>query len=136
MLAVVTVRLSGSETITAPFGWTLIRRDGSTSGAALSQVLLFRVATALEPAFYTWTFSSTAGATGGISAFGGVDVLSPVDGQAGALGANKRLITAPSITTGLDGSLVLGLFGNSAQSSMTAPTGMAEDFDITNQSLE
>ena len=134
MIAVVTARLSGSEAITSPAGWTRVRRDSNIGGAALSQVLQYKVAGAFEPDSYTWTFSSSVGATGGITAWGGVDVSAPIVTHGGLYSANTRLIAAPSITTTVDGALVLSLYGNSSKSSMTAPSGMLEEYDVTTES--
>jgi hypothetical protein len=69
MVAGISTRLSPSETITPPLGWTLIRRDANIGGSALSQALYVRVAGSPElPTSYTWRFSSSTGAAGGIIA--------------------------------------------------------------------
>jgi len=124
MVAVVTAPLSGSGTLTSPAGWIRVRRDNNIGGAALSQVLQYKVAGVFEPDSYTWTFSSSVGATGGVTAWGGVDVSAPIVTHGGLYSANTRLIAAPSITTTVDGALVLSQFGNSTESSITAPSGM------------
>jgi hypothetical protein len=49
MIAAVTPRLSASEAITAPLGWTAIRRDSNIGGTSLSQALFYKVVEALEP---------------------------------------------------------------------------------------
>ena len=134
MLAVVTARLSPSGTISAPPGWTVVRRDSNVGGTALSQLLSYKLMTTLEPGSYTWRFSASVGATGGISTFANVDPVMPLNADAGVYSANTRLIAAPSLTTDVDGSLVIGLFGNSAKGSMAPPAGMVEDFDVTNSS--
>src|SRR5262245_9637579 len=131
MVAAVTTRLSGGGAISSPDGWTVVRRDNNVGGTALSQVLLYKFVVTFEPPSYTWRFSSSTNATGGITAYSGVDVFSPVNGQDGQFSADTRLIAAPSLTTTVNGSLVLGLYGNSARGSMVAPTGMIEDFEVT-----
>src|SRR5215207_5160413 len=97
MISAVTPRLSGSGTITGPLGWTLIRRDSNIGGTSLSQALFYKVATAFEPASYTWRFSSSVGATGEITSFAGVDTFAPVVAHGGLYTANARLIAAPSL---------------------------------------
>src|SRR5215216_1091733 len=131
MIASVTARLSGGGSITAPVGWTTVRLDSNIGGTALSQMLLYKAVTEFEPSSYTWSFSSSVGATGGISTFSGVDVQTPVDAHGGLYSANTQLIAAPSLTTSVDGALVLGLYGNSARGSMGAPQGMIEQFEVT-----
>src|SRR5213076_1479293 len=91
----------------------------------------FKVRSAFEPSSYTWTFSSAIGAIAGITAFEGVDADSPVEASGGLYSSNTRLIAAPSVTTTVDGSLVLGWYGNSAKNSMSPPSGMLESFDVT-----
>src|SRR5215204_981527 len=49
VVGVVTARLSGSGSITAPFGWTEVRRDSNIGGAALSQALYTKVVSDFEP---------------------------------------------------------------------------------------
>ena len=49
LVGVVTARLSGGGSITAPVGWTEVRRDSNIGGAALSQALYIRVVSAFEP---------------------------------------------------------------------------------------
>ena len=132
MIAALTPRLSPSGTITAPLGWTLIRRDKNIGGTSLSQALFYKVVSTLEPSSYTWRFSSNVGATGGITAFGGVDTVAPVAANSGLYSANASLIAAPSVTTGVDGTLVVGFFGNSSRTSMTPPTAMVEGYDTSN----
>src|SRR5262245_21876321 len=131
LIGVVTARLSAGGSVTPPLGWSLVRRDSNIGGAALSQALYLRVLTAFEPSSYTWRFSSAVGATAGITVFGGVSASSPVEANGGLYRANTRLIAAPSLTTTLDGSVVLGWYGNSAKTSMAPPSGMTESFDVT-----
>src|SRR5262245_33957469 len=105
MVAAITVRLPAGAVLTPPADWTLIRRDSNIGGSALTQGLYYKLATAFEPASYTWRFSAAAGATGGITAFTGVDAQNPVEAHAGLYSANTRLIAAPSVTTSVNGAL-------------------------------
>ena len=78
MLAGVTARLSSSGRITAPNGWTQIRRDSNIGGTALTQALYYKVADSSDFGPFTWRFSSMTGVAGGIVAFHGVDPNAPV----------------------------------------------------------
>src|SRR5262249_50712274 len=78
LIGVVTARLGPGGSITGPLGWTLVRRDSNIGGAALSQALYAKVISGFEPSSYTWRFSSAVGATAGITAFGGVNLASPL----------------------------------------------------------
>lgn len=75
---------AGNVTITAvPSGWTQVDSLLVTSSNMLSAVY-YKVATASEPASYTWTDGSgnTTPLCGGIVAYRGVDTANPVNVQA------------------------------------------------------
>ena len=128
MVASVDVR--GGPTISAPAGWTLVRRDTNLSGttAILSQAAYYKVATASEPASQTWTFSQARAASGGIQAYSGVDQANPIDAHGGQANASSTQVTAPSITTSVANTRLVGLFGTSASATTTIapPGGMSE----------
>ena len=58
---------SNIANVTAPAGWTLIAR--SNNGANVGQSTYYRVVVAGEPTNYTWTFSTSTRASGGIIRF-------------------------------------------------------------------
>jgi hypothetical protein len=61
--------------------------------------LYYRVATATEPASYTWTASTSLGGfTGIIAVYSGVNPSNPIDVNAGASAASTTP-NAPSVTT-------------------------------------
>jgi MSHA biogenesis protein MshQ len=104
--------------ITPPSGWTLIREDAATADilfiglvTTLRQSSYFRVVTSSEPASYTWNFSNSNSAAGGISAFSGVDPNNPINVHNGQSGSGST-ITAPSVTTTQDGTHLVALFAN------------------------
>jgi len=131
LLAVVNVRLTGTYAgMTAPSGWTFVRRDQSTSGDKLTQAVYVRVAGSSEPASYSWKFAYSTASSGAILAYGGVDGSAPVLGHSGRFGSGTT-ITAPSVSVGVAGAVVVGFFGNSAKTSTNPPSGMAERFDVT-----
>ena len=68
------LRLPGTVEVTPPVGWILIRRDGRSNGS-FSQLLYYKVVGPFEPSFSTWTWnwSSSVAASGGIVAAAGVD---------------------------------------------------------------
>ncbi len=118
----------GNPAITAPSGWSLVRLDAN--GNTLRQAVYVRVATSSEPATYTWTFSKSETATGGISAFSGVDTTNPIDASGGQGNASSDLLTAPSITTTGTNRMLVALFGTAVVTSITPPGGESERFDI------
>jgi Polysaccharide lyase len=135
LIAALDVRLASSSTITAPSGWTLIRRDSNVPPyAALSQALYFKIATSSEPASYEWTFSASTSASGGILAFSGIDATTPIDAHSGRFRSQTKRISAPSVITTVENAVLLGFFGYSAGKSTSPPSGMMERFDVRTSS--
>jgi hypothetical protein len=113
-----------SITVTAPSGWTLIRKD-QYSGGGIMQALYYHqvVAGTPEPGSYTWTWSGTgANAAGSIAAFSGVNTSAPIVSSGAASSSQSSSITAPGITTTVDNAAVIGFFGIRASTSITLPT--------------
>jgi hypothetical protein len=127
LLAQITVRGGTGTTITAPAGWTQVRRDDS--GTTLAQAVYVLVAGASEPASYTWTFSSSQKASGGIAAYSGVNTATPVNAHGGQANASSASVTAPSITTTVANAQLVGFFGTARGTTFTPPTGMTEQWD-------
>jgi hypothetical protein len=90
--------------------WAASRSVASTRSCEVVLRVLKGEMTQVEAARrLAWTFSSPVGATGGITAYGGVNISTPVVTHGGLYSANTRLIAAPSITTSVDGALVIAL---------------------------
>ncbi|MGH2786088.1 MAG: Ig-like domain-containing protein [Actinomycetota bacterium] len=128
LVAAIDVR--GNPTLTPPAGWTLVRLD--ISGFVMRQAVYVRVAGSNVPPSYTWTLSSIQSAAGGIAAYSGVDTASPILTHAGQISTTSgtNQIVAPSITTTVNGAMILGIFGVANNTSVTAPAGMTERFDM------
>ena len=119
------VGIRGAPVVTAPAGWTWIRTDAA--GTSTTQAIYDRVVTASEPASYTWSFSKSVPAAGGISDYQGVNNAAPVNVSAGAgQNSNTTSIVAPSVTTTVAGAEVVGFFSVGGANSITPPTGMTE----------
>ncbi len=65
------------NTVSPPVGWVMAARQSTSE--ALSSLAYYRIATSNEPASYTWTFSESAEASGGIAVYTGVDSSDPLD---------------------------------------------------------
>jgi len=119
----------GNPTFTAPAGWTLIRLD--ILGFTQRKATYYKVATASEPASYTWTWSPAQAAAGGILAYSGADQAAPVDVHAGSVSsaATSASIVAPSITTTGDGAMIIGFFDIAQNTTIAPPAGMIEQFE-------
>src|SRR5262249_42181293 len=130
MIAAVGVR-PNTATITAPAGWTLLRRNDNANPTAHSLAIYYKVAGAAEPASYLWTLSANTGNAGGISSFSGVDINNPVDVDAGQNTAAALTHTAPSITTTKTNTMIVSAFAMSSGATWTPPGAMTEGFDTS-----
>jgi len=128
LIAEVAVRGGSRLVITAPSGWTLVRRDDSSSSVAQAIYQHAVAGASSEPSSYTWTFSNANDAAGGILAYTGASIVTPVDVSNGQGNATSAAIAAPSVTipAGHNADLLLGLFSIANSSSVTAPAGMAQ----------
>jgi PKD repeat protein len=126
---IASVDVRGNPTITAPSGWNLIRLDLIQN--SFRKATYYRVATASEPTSYTWAFSSSLAASGGILAFSGVSTSNPIDAHSGLASTGTNLITAPSVVTSVPNTMLVGLFAATGSLTITPPSGMTERFDIT-----
>ena len=129
MVASIAVR-PNTATITAPSGWTLVRRTNNTNSNPNSLATYYKVAGSSEPTTYTWTLGSSAGAAGGIETFSGVNTSDPIDVEAGQNTANAVTLTAPSVTTTSAYEMLVTSHAFASSATFTKPTGMTEAFDI------
>jgi hypothetical protein len=128
LLALVNARGGTSRVITAPAGWTLVRRDNN--GTSVAQAVYRKVATASEPLSYTWTFNASIKASGGILPYVGVDSTAPIDTSSAAVNSfSSSSATAPSVATAVANDRIVGLFGIDDNLTWTPPTGMTERWD-------
>ena len=118
----------GTGSVTPPSGWTLVRRT-ENSGGALE--VFFKVATASEPASYTFTAEAKGGTALGMQVFSGVDAANPIDVENGAVTASGLSHAAPSLTTTLANTMLVSSHTFMASDSWTPPTGMTETVDVS-----
>ena len=127
-LLLATVDVRGQPVVTAPVGWTLLRTD--TAGTSIRKATFWRLATASEPASYTWGFNKPRSAVGTILAYDGVSATSPIQASSGQVNAASRSIAAPSLTTTTPDAVVVGLFGLAKRATVTPPAGMTERSEV------
>ena len=120
---------AGSNAQLTPSGWTMVTR--TNQGTDLGTAVLWRVATASEPASYTWTFGQSVKAAGGILRYTGVDTSSPVVAFSGNSGTNANL-NAQSVTAP-DGSRLVALYAlKKATATLSTPGGMNLRYGFAN----
>lgn len=138
MIAAIAVR-PDTATITAPSGWTLVRKDTNASAIPDQLNTYSKVAGASEPASYSWTIGVNTGAAGGILSFSGVNTASPIDVSGGqqVIGTTTSIV-APSVNTTEVNTMLVTFHcvtsSGTAGSAWTPPTGMTEAVDISSES--
>ncbi|MEO8424452.1 MAG: Ig-like domain-containing protein, partial [Actinomycetota bacterium] len=125
MIAVIDVK--AAPTVTTPAGWTLV--SATSNGSNFRQLVYSRVATGAEPPSTTWSLNQSRAASGAIAAYAGADTTAPIQTFSAEIGTTTA-ITAPSVTTIRDGSMIVGGFGINADSTIAPPAGMTERGEI------
>ncbi len=126
LVAGITVDGGSGTSVTAPAGWTQIRR--TDNGTNVTVVSFWKLAGASEPNSYSFTLSPNARAVGGILRVTGVDTADPIDLSGGNTG-NSRDVQAPSITTTSNRTTLIGFFGTDTRTSFNDAASMTEQFD-------
>lgn len=136
----------GAITLSAPAGWFFLRQDYNdtfnpfTGYANYRATIYFKVITSDEPESYTWVLSSTPlGYSGAITAYRGVDTLSPIDAHDGApTGAISDGYISPEIVTTVPDTYLLLLLSIDAfalepdNRGCLAPAGMDQRYEVLN----
>lgn len=111
---------TGVTTMTPPAGWS-VAAARVDRGTTLMQIVYYRVRTATETTPYTWNFTSGR-AAGVLIVYRGADTTAPINASGGQGNAASTSVTAPSITTTVTGTTLVGFFSTaSAGTSITPP---------------
>ena len=116
--------------LVAPAGWTQVRLDS----ASTFRYGVYRRVASSEGANYTWTLtaSGTGSIAGGIQAYSGVDNTTPVDIDGGQTNASSTSIVAPSVTTTVADTRLVGFFQHvDPAGAVTPDAGQTERFEVS-----
>ena len=127
LLAQVAVN-KATTTVTAPDGWTQIQRTQSIS--SLAMVSYWHKAGTAEPDVYTFTFDSEQPATGGMSAYTGVDTDAPIDASSSQYNINTATVAFAPVTTAQANDLIQVLVAVTSNTAVTPPPGYLEIYDL------
>jgi hypothetical protein len=129
LVAVVAVNQTTANEIAPPPGWTLQCSQAGAGAVNLVQAAYTRVASASEPASYTWSFPTNSGAVIAILDYSAGDVTRPVGSCAGQASVLTNLITAPPIVTTVANETIVAAFAFRGSGTTTPPLGTVERFD-------
>ncbi len=138
MIAAIGVQ-PNTATVTAPAGWTLVSRIDNAGPTSNSLVIYRKFALAGEPASYLWQLSGATAVVGGIQSFVNVDPAAPIDAQAGQATASSLTHTAPTVTTTVANTLLVGHYTFASARNWTPqnppgpPVAMTESYDVASQ---
>jgi hypothetical protein len=134
LVAVVAHQNGVNRNLVPPAGWTAIPNTDWTDGTNARIRGFYKVAGALEPPSYTFTFASGSGAdmSGGVLAILGGNPSTPINASNGQSNGSvgSKLVTAPSISPTVANTLLV--FGGACNviAGFTPPTGMTEYWDV------
>jgi hypothetical protein len=125
-------------TVTGPSGWTLLLdtlvAPGTTS--AFHAQVWYKVATASEPASYTWGVPASPWVDIGLLAYSGVNTTTPIDSFNGRDAGIVSSASTNSITTTQANDLVVALFINFQSATWTAGPGTTQRYDFDGNTAE
>jgi sortase A len=124
LLAQVTAQGGASTTISAPAGWSVVRRDNV--GEDLAQAIFRRIVGPGEPSGYEFTVNGATSAAAAAVTVAGVDASDPLYGSRGATGSGTGL-TAPGIAAEGPSTAVV-FFGILAETSLSTPQGFEASY--------
>jgi hypothetical protein len=119
-------RGSDVRTITPPPAWNLVRRTNYRTN--FGQAIYAKIASTSETDTYSWTFSQSVNAAGGILRYTGVDAANPVAASSGNSG-DSRTLTASSISTTVVNCRLVAFYGIARRDTqLSTPSGMTRNY--------
>ena len=129
------IAVSNTPSITTQSGWNLIQSTigSSATSSTVKMESYYKVAGSSEPTTYQWTFNSSQAATGGISAFIGVNNSNPIDASSGRANGSTATVTFSQVTTTTASDMLVALIGVSGNNlTETQPSGFTKIYDVNN----
>jgi hypothetical protein len=126
MVAAITVRSAAK--ISPPAAFTQVR--ATVTASDLRQAVYVSVAGATVPASWRFGLSTKSVVAGAIAAYSGVNTATPVETTGARKNASSTSIIAPSVTSTVPGSMLVGVFGIATNATMMPAATMTEQADI------
>jgi len=126
MVAHIVVQTSGNS-IAAPSGWHMIKRQDTSSNIATATY--YKVAGSSEPTSYTWNFGTSGEASGGIASYSGVDTTNPIDANDAQYNNGTTNLDNAGLTTTVNNDMLVYAAGIvNPSTSVTQPTGFTQQW--------
>jgi hypothetical protein len=123
-----TISIQSSSLFGGPSGWTL---DNTASGLGITQETFYRIAAAGDPgSTATWSYTTPAASSGGITDISGVNTINPVDSKMSTRGPVSKNILAAGITTNGANELILVGFSITGTNTITLPRGLTSVYQV------
>lgn len=129
LVAIVTVKGGTGVTITPPSNWTQRTTNNSTTNIKSATFTASRITVGAGP--YSFGFSTTSKAAGVVVAYTGVDDADPVNVSGSQANASSTTMTAPSVTTTVPNTMLVGLYGSGTSATFTAGSSMTLEAQST-----
>ncbi len=129
MLAYVATRGGGQfpAPISAPPGWSAVLTDDD--GSSIGVAIFRKVATAAEPASYSFALGASDRTAASIVVFRGVDGTNPVNASGSQVNAASTTYTAPSITSNSANTMLVTFHGAvNGNGTVATSTGMTQAY--------
>jgi hypothetical protein len=133
ILVTLSVRGNLNTAITAPAGFTLIRRD--VNGNTMTQAVYIKIAGAIEPASYAFTLSRSQGIAATLVVIAGVSATDPVAASSASINAPSKSIRTQAAGVVRANSYVVGLFGIANATPIEPPSGTTERAEVQQPSV-
>ena len=127
-LLLASITTNGNPTVTLPSGWTQLEQIAGTP----TTTVYYLVAGGSEPSSYTWSFSASIEAAGGIVRISNVDSGSPINAHNNTFDDGSTTPSSNSITTSADNCLIVQFLGiDRDESPYGAPSGYTQMWAAT-----
>jgi Bacterial Ig domain/Purple acid Phosphatase, N-terminal domain len=125
-------------TVTGPSGWTLLLDTVAArgTGSAFHAQVWYKVATASEPATYTWSVPGGTWVDMGVLDYSGVNTSSPIDASNGTYDGSVSNASTNAITTTQANDLVVVLFIDFEFATWTPGSGTTKRYDFDGNTAE
>jgi hypothetical protein len=118
------VAQTAGNSVAAPTGWQIIKRQDTSS--SLATATYYKVAGSSEPSSYTWTFGTSGEASGTIGDYVGVNTTTPIDTSNTQYNNGVSTVDNTGVTTTYANDMLVDAVGIIRAASVQAPTGFTE----------